>query len=664
MPPPEPWVLSWENLALMPVCHYRLEYAELVRQRFRIAPPDALAIELPAHLANAFLIAVKRLPEISILLYQAPSGRTIYLPLEPVDPFVEAARLALERDIPVHLVDINLEEAYPPFHDPFPDPYALFKIGSQAFYNAFEQKWQSRISEHPLDIRREKGMAYNLQRIAKTYQTPLFLCGMIHGKGVLQHLEEPQATPLQPTHPPPVQIFHLHPSCLDEVMASFPFLSALYETRRRGLPPEPEIERFTVRRRFQIQSHPFLLLGREGPQFDEHAALNASLDRVARRAGFQGDTGDPPGPMDRNRMHLFLFEEARRHLREETGEEIKAWQKKIFWKFARNYALLEGLLLPDGYHLLVAARASVDDNFCHAFLRLSRFYPWQKESSTYPTLRVSGEDVWLGTRKLRVRRWYPHKKRVLPRPMRKTRKGENYPGEWLESFDGNALCSYPPEDIVVEDYGKVVRERWARILRDQQSQSEPFITSFEDGIDIRETLRKRWEKRIYVKNPQKTGGRAGAVVVVFDNDEQNSNYPYKMTWLGEHEQESDMAFYATLPEENIIGPGICRCEYGGFLMIWPPRRLYDVWKDPDYRFFTSKSEVLLAAGLDYSLERWVVYLASHPPHSSMRTLAERLRRQIVYIPLGSLSSSRLKKIRAFHILSGYDKRKIAKDYIV
>ena len=46
------------------------------------------------------------------------------------------------------------------------------------------------------------------------------------------------------------------------------------------------------------------------------------------------------------------------------------------------------------------------------------------------------------------------------------------------------------------------------------------------------------------------------------------------------------------------------------------------------------------------------------------TLAERLRRQIVYIPKGALSPSRLKRIRVFHILSGFDKREAAKEFIV
>jgi hypothetical protein len=664
MPVCEPWTLQRENLSCLPVCHYRLEFADLVRAQFRNDPPDCLALELPSHLTEAFQRAVERLPAISILLYQDASKQTVYLPVEPVDPFVEAARSARESGIPVHLVDINLEEAYPPFRDPLPDPYSLHRIGPQLYYEAFRTVWQKNIPAHSLDTRREQGMASRLQELLRRHRRVLFVCGMIHADGVLKRLDEPQATPLHRAHTPPFQVFHLHPSCLDEVMATFPLLSALYETRRKSLPPEPVRDRFTLRRSFRDPSRPFLLFEKEDPVQDERAALKASLGWIARRAGFSGEHGPFPGPIDRNRTFLFLLEEAGRHYREETGEQVRPWQKKIFWKFVRNYALLQGLLLPEFYHLMVGARACVDDNFCYSLWRLGSFYPWQSEAADMPTLRVQGEDVWLGTRRLHVRRWLPGKKRRLHGVLRRHRKREKYPGEWLESFDGTALCSYPPEDLVVEDYGRVLRDRWRHILKDEYSQSEPFTTSLLDGIDIRETIRKWPERRIYVKNRGTSRGGSGAVVVIFDEDENDGKYPYRMTWLGEHEQESDMAFYATPPGDNIVGPGICRCEYGGFLMTYPPRRLYDVWRDPDYRFFQCKSEVLLAAALDYSLERQVVYVASRPPRSYMRTLAERLQRQVVYIPKGALSPSRLKRIRVFHILSGYDKRPLAKDYIV
>jgi Mor family transcriptional regulator len=46
-----------------------------------------------------------------------------------------------------------------------------------------------------------------------------------------------------------------------------------------------------------------------------------------------------------------------------------------------------------------------------------------------------------------------------------------------------------------------------------------------------------------------------------------------------------------------------------------------------------------------------------------RQLASRLGKKIVYIPIGSLSPVKLKKIRVFHILHGRDKREIAKEYV-
>ena len=38
-------------------------------------------------------------------------------------------------------------------------------------------------------------------------------------------------------------------------------------------------------------------------------------------------------------------------------------------------------------------------------------------------------------------------------------------------------------------------------------------------------------------------------------------------------------------------------------------------------------------------------------------------RTIIYIPIGQLSPLSLKKIRVVHVLDGYDKREIAKEYL-
>ena len=98
-----------------------------------------------------------------------------------------------------------------------------------------------------------------------------------------------------------------------------------------------------------------------------------------------------------------------------------------------------------------------------------------------------------------------------------------------------------------------------------------------------------------------------------------TRYDYLTTWLGEHQNESDMAFYSTFPFDHLVGPGIGRAEYGGFLMTLPPRRMFDVWSDPDYDLAETKAERLLLAGLDYSVGKIVVYVGPKPPRSIFRT---------------------------------------------
>jgi hypothetical protein len=244
----------------------------------------------------------------------------------------------------------------------------------------------------------------------------------------------------------------------------------------------------------------------------------------------------------------------------------------------------------------------------------------------------------------------------------KQRKKEKFEGEWAQQTEGNAICSYPPEDLVIEDYGRFLKKKAKSVLSSERSRTEPFTTSILDGIDLRETIRNWHEGKIYVKQLDRIAGDVGATVVIFDED-HDDRYPYLTTWLGEHQNESDMAFYSTPPFDHLVGPGIGRGEYGGFLMALPPRRMIDVWSDPDYDFAQSKPERLLLAALDYSLQRYVVYVAAKPPRSIFRSIAGHLNRRIVYIPIGALNPAKVKKIRVVHVLDSYERRDQAKEFI-
>jgi hypothetical protein len=524
-------------------------------------------------------------------------------------------------------------------------------------------------------------------------------------------MQQPQAEPLARTHRQGIQVLNLHPDCLAEVLTEFPFLQSVYEVRRYGLPAETAADEplketpADVTDKFQVIST---------PKEDPHVALELTVGRAARHVNWLGRATDrdeeswhgilpslplPEGAedlsadglaesepqgmvaseprlesmavttrpdqfvfMDRQRLNFRIFAEAERRYEKNTREKLSHWQRRLFARYSRNLALVGKRLVSGLFDLTVAARSIVDDNFAWEFWELAASTPFQLAASDLMTVSISGEELWLNMKRILLRRRLPRQK-ALPRPLGlKGRKKETHPGEWARQFDGNSICSYPPEDIVLENYGLFLKKKGKSILSEERSRVEPFSTSLLDGIDMRETLRNWHVGQLYVREFQKISGDVGAVVVIFDEDREN-RYPWTMTWLGEHSQESDMAFYSTNPQDQVVGPGISRAEYGGFLLSYPPRRMLDVWHDTDYWFAESKPETLLLAALDYTLERFVVYVAARPPRSIFKTIAARLGRKIVYIPMGQLSPVSLKKIRVVHVLDGHDKRLIAKDYL-
>lgn len=642
----------------LPVLHYRMEFAQLVRLAFDRIRPQAVALELPHTLEAAFVRALRRLPQISVISYPAHpqknsaagQGETVYLLVEPADPLVEAARLALERGVPLHFIDADID-SYPRHVDQLPDSYSICRIGLEAYYREYCAAYGDQRPGRE-DRLREQGMAYRLQELSKQHERILFICGMSHMQRIKQLYSTPLTATLERVRREGISIWNLHPDSCGEILAVFPFLSAVYEHRRGPLPPAPEESGAGLRKRFHALE---LITGGRQEVSEEHLLDNA-IRRSARQVGREGAFPD------RQRIIYHLFCEAARHYSQETGESVRLWQKRAFFRFSRNYALAGGMLLPDLFQLLATARGCIDDNFAYAFCRLAFCYPWQSENSELATIRISPEEIWGGSRHIRFR---PRQKRDkgLSRFGFLKRKRERRPGEWLEGFDDPSICSYPPEDLALEAYGRFLKRKGSMQLSEELSRCEKFTSSLLDGIDMRETLRNLHEGAIYVREQQRAKGGVGCLVVIFDEDRRTERFPCCMTWLGEHDQESDMAFYATEPAENVVGPGICRSEYGGFLLSYPPRRMLDVWHDPDYRRAVSNAEVLLMAALDYSLEKYVVYAAAKPPRSMFKQLAARLDRRIVYIPLGSLSPLKLKQMRVLHILAGKDKRDIARDYI-
>ena len=595
--------LTRGNMRYFPVVPGRMEFALELRRLLLQERPQIVAVELPGFLEISYERALKRLPEMSVILYHDSAGdgdRATYVPVEPCDPFVEALRTA--NDIGAQVVFLEPSTAdRPHLPDTYPDTFAIQKVGLDHYIEAYRVWPQPRTEEVSAHA---SAMAWKLQGCDPDAKTVVVVSLNLLDP-VLDAMETPQPDPPRPKHFDP-ELLNPHPECLVEITIEYPYLQERYEFFRMRI---PEDER-----------------------------------------------------LDRPQIQNALLREAEASYTKSTGEKMQHWQRRMIARYTRNLANISGDLIASVYDLAVAARSIVDDNYGWEVWQIANQYHAQREVAEIETVKLSASEIWINTKRLRIRRRLPRAKQRLRPAGLKQRKREKTPGEWAKQTNGEAICSYPPEDIVIEEYGRFLKQKAKAMLSEERVRVEPFTTSILDGIDIRETIRNWHQRKIYVRQADRLTGQVGSVVVIFDEDRED-RYQYLTTWLGEHQNESDMAFYSTFPFDHIVGPGIGRAEYGGLLMTLPPRRLYDVWSDPDYETSESKSERLLMAALDYSVEKFVVYVAARPPRSIFRSISAHLGRKIIYIPIGQLSPPKLKKLRVVHVLDSYARRTEAKDYL-
>jgi hypothetical protein len=239
-----------------------------------------------------------------------------------------------------------------------------------------------------------------------------------------------------------------------------------------------------------------------------HVDQLAGEDTVAPSAGDAlPNLATPTSPeqfrfMDRQRLNFRLFAEAEKRYEKSTREKVSHWQRRLFARYSRNLTLIQNGLVAGLFDQTVAARSIVDDNFAWELWALGASHSAQKEKSDIETVNISGDELYRHMKRIRLRRRLPREKaRVRPGGLRE-RKKEKIPGEWVSEFRGQGQCSYPPEDIVVENYGLFLKKKGKSVLSEERSRTEPFSTSLLDGIDIRETLRNWHEGRLYVRESQ------------------------------------------------------------------------------------------------------------------------------------------------------------------
>lgn len=667
---------------LLPVIHHSYEFTLAARLAFKELNPCAVALEYPFVLQDLILQGIDRLPRISVLLYG--EERKNFIRIEPIDPFVEVARCAREHKLEVRCIDMAMLD-YPEVYDPMPDTYSVAFLGHKKYCEMVLAKPTKHLPE---DDKREQAMVFHLRELEhklswtgklEPNRPILVLCGLRHVLGLKEKLASSGINPLEGRHT--AKLYHLSPLSLGEIMGQFPFFTAVYELQRKGIPVKTEVKEDNLGFNSKVKplfSTPSTDLSAKVVEdaFDKLADDSANILKTTLKVisskpveklpelalNAHQDVASSVISRDQNEILIRYLLWCRAYYEQEIKDRINPQQMFLLISFARKYATIKGSLLPDFNELLIAGRGSISSHFCYRMWELATAYPIQAGHSELETIELRAEDIFPLINKVRMNPHAPLKPRsALPKFLNRKDKQKLANQDRETRFDANSICSYPPEDIVIEGYGNYLRSKGKNILSEERKRIKKFETSLLDGIDIRETIRNWHTGKIYVQEAGLVHGSVDSVVVIFD--ENSSDYPYTMTWLGEHDQESDMAFYATDPNERVVAPGIRKALYGGFMMSMPPGRLYDVFYDPAYRVANNYAERLLLAAIDYSLEKFVVYAAPKPPRPFFQVIAGRYGKRILYLSLKQLSPVMLQKIRTFHILADKSTRQRAKDHI-
>lgn len=611
----QPFYVQKGNIFGLPILHYTMEMAAQVVLTIQALKPDAIAVELPETMSLQCIHAASRLPDISMVVaYKSDLTPTYYI-AEPCDPAFEGLRSGLEQNIPSFCIDLDVA-GYPEIQDFLPDPYAVHKIGLSTYYELYRKTTQ----HHPnhksnLDWQRELHMGKKLKELSFSYERILFICGMAHLEAALAHVDNNAYPSLEHVARDHIKICTLTDHSLRQVLAEPGWFTMRYEELRKQ----------------------FL-------QHKEHESVDF--------------------PPDRHKLIYALCRQSAERYMENSGHAFAGYNMRNIMKFMRNYAFLTNRLMPDFFQILSAAKGCVDHNYAYEVWELATNYPYLKNVDSLEPLDLSVAEVWGTSKRIKFHLKERTRKEFGFSGKRHDRSQFKFQPSWPFS-----ICSYPKEDVIIENFGHFLKKKGTQIFAEEAARTIPFTTTIEDGLDVRETIRHWPEGKLYIKSRGRPPAGVGSVVVIFNEDAPEENeshaekYPWKTTWLGEHAQESDMAFYATPMTANVVGPGISRCEYGGFMMSYPPRRMRDIWSDPDYLDFRNKAEILLAAAIDYALQPLIVYVGAKPPRSAMKSFARRYGKKIVYLPLGQLSPSTLNKLRVFHVLDNFQKRSIADEYI-
>jgi hypothetical protein len=618
-----PLAISDKTLAV-PVIHGSGDFAIAVRRVMLEHHVDCLAVPLPPSFQSDTESALQHLPGTTLVLQHEstrfdttdwtpdqhddddhPTARASYVPIDPCQPVIAALRTAVGEHIPRAFIDPETNP-WEPIAAVLPDAYALKRVSVEQFAAATLPALPRPPAGQPSD--RIHHIAARIHELEQKHDSILLVCSLLDWPWIRESYRSGGRL-VEPADVQQTQTLAVDPRTLTFMLGELPFITGLYETARARLDDDQNLS---------VDGLKELLL-------ETRDRYEAEWKSRARRI---------------------------------TPQLLSA-----YFRYVRNLSLVERRLTPDLYTLVTAAKQVAGDEFAITLAETARDYPY---AQPLPLVEIrmgigkgqlpDGDPVELASR--------------LPGPPLgwrtvelKPRPPEWQQDQWQTQWDPHRQCSWPPEDNAIERFRTHVKDSALSLLGTDLARTEKFTTSFRDGLDIRETLRNWHTGKLFVKVLPPSRGSLDCVLMFFDSPADPRDYPWRITWMAEHHDESTLALFATDFGSEMAGPGIGLAHSGGAMFLFPPRPIPEVWADPRFDWADTLEERLLAAACHYSQERHIAVLSSSPPGAAWRRIAKQHQRKLIHVPLGRFSQDTVDRLRQVHVLNGQEVRSYAAHFI-
>ncbi|MCA8999309.1 MAG: hypothetical protein KDA80_20110 [Planctomycetaceae bacterium] len=616
-------VLHFSNrIQCLPVVHGSGDFAVAVREILLNERFDCVAVPLPPSTQPFVERGITHLPNVTVVLQQEtePFANTnwspgqgnefervaSFVPIDPCQPVIAALRLAMQEHIDRRFIDLEVED-FEPQSSYLPDPYALKRVSVAQFATAvLPAIRRPRRDQH---LRRISQMAARLHDLEHKYESILFVCSLTDWPWIREaYQSQKNEIQVEPAVYDP-ELYRMDPETLVFLLGELPFIASLYEETR-----------------FELDS-------------DENLSVDGVKQMLlSTREKYQAELGN-------------------------RGRKITPHLLSLYLKYVRNLSLIECRLTPDLYTLVTAAQQIFGDQFAISLAETAREYQfcdWLPYGDFKMSIgRGQFPDGGLITMKNRL-----EGPPVAWRSVRLNRKApQEDKQKWAMQWNPFSHCSWPPEDVAIERFRTHVKDKALSMLGNDLARIEKFTTSLKDGLDIRETLRNWHTGDLYVKENPPSRGQLDCVLMLFDSPADPRDYPWRITWHAEHDDESTLSFFATDFHVEHVGPGIAMATYGGAMFLFPPRPIRDIWRDGRFDFVDTLEERLLVSACHHSQERHIAVLSQAAPGMGWRRLAKKYGKQLLHVPLAHFSQETVQQLRMFHVLNGRQVRSYAEHFI-